>query len=243
MAGYRQILKQYVNYIEFGALLVAFISILIPFIKINLFDKTDIAIFGKITISYVKFRSGKWVLFFVIVSTLLVGLNTFARNMVEYMKSTYKHAKTIDAVVELVPLIFISISFLLTIISGITLPTKFRSLTVGFFLLVLSLIVILAARVFYLLKIRKLNKDISIKEIRENIKDSTKPSNKPTENGEEKVEQTTTDDDDVVIEVSYNPTQQTIQATDAAVVGTNKPEEQITDQDIAQINTTNYHKH
>jgi len=257
MADFRQILKQYGSFIELGALLLAFISVLIPFISIshkviedNFFNETDIYAVGEmiqkdkvsnVNLSYVKFKSGKWVLFFVIVSALFVSLNTFAKNVVENLKNNNKnYAKTIDAVVELVPLIFIAISFLLTVISGFTLPSKYRSLTVGYYLLLLSLIVILAVRVYYLYKIRKLNEDIKVKEISKNIKDFAKNLNKPVENDEDKAKQTEqTTTDAVVVEVQD---QQTVEANDAAVVGTNKPIEQVADQDIAQINSTNYHK-
>jgi len=195
MAGLQDIVKKNGNYIELGAYLLAFISVFLPFMTVDsdVFEEDhysgDRQLVWKIyreamhdpkymdenhpmiTRSYTTLKSGVCVLIFVLISALFVAVNTFAKTAVENFKNDNKtNAKTIETIIDLVPFIFTSFSFLLTIISALSVFDKFIKVNVGFFFLLISLIVALVVRAIYLVK---------IKEYLEYLKNLKKPVENP----------------------------------------------------------------
>jgi len=104
------------------------------------------------------------------VSAAVVAVNTFAKNVVDNLKENSKDkAKIIDIAVDVIPLALTFLSFLLTLIStgngilGSYIKEEGGKITlqVGFYFLLLDILVILAVRIAYLIMIKEYNKLIS----------------------------------------------------------------------------------
>jgi len=219
MAALKPVLIKYGAYIELAAYILAFVSIFLPFKNIqknksilNLFKRKDIFdLMDDVSdvgdellkfndsgnASYIKYSSGICVLIFTIISAGVVALNTFARNIVENLKNNNKEkAKIIDIIVELIPLVFTFISFILTLIStgngtfGLYIRSEKGKVTlkVGFYLLLIAIIVALAVRIIYIIVVKEIIKTIN-----------KKPE---FENREVKAEQTEQTANEVVVPVN-----------------------------------------
>lgn len=103
-------------------------------------------------------------------SAAVVAVNTFAKNVVDNLKENSKDkAKIIDIAVDVIPLALTFLSFLLTLIStgngilGSYIKEEGGKITlqVGFYFLLLDILVILAVRIAYLIMIKEYNKLIS----------------------------------------------------------------------------------
>jgi len=198
MVDVKQLLKKYGAYVELGAYLIAFISTFLPFWVLA--DEEDIytkfnkrkTLFGfkvqKESGSYLgePFSSGVAVLIFVIISAIVVVVNTFARNVIENLKNNNKNIeKAIDISVELIPLLFTFISFILACCSAGSKEVYGNILInrgVGVYLLIIALIVALAVRIAYILLVKEYIV-LSNKPVVEN-----KEVNAEQTNGEVKVE-------------------------------------------------------
>jgi len=197
MADLKQVLKKYGAYIELAAYFIAFISVFLPFKKIvkeersmDLYKRKDM--FGELSnianealkydeksgnASYIKFTSGVFVLIFTLLSAAVVAVNNFAKNVIENIKNNNKDkANIIEIAFEVIPLAFTFLSFLLTLIStgngtfGRYMEEEGRKikLQVGFYFLLLAILVVLAVRSAYLIMIKEYNKLLSNKPIAEN---------------------------------------------------------------------------
>jgi len=198
MADLKQVLKKYGAYIELAAYFIAFISVFLPFKKIvkeersmDLYKRKDM--FGELSnianealkydeksgnASYIKFTSGVFVLIFTLLSAAVVAVNNFAKNVIENIKNNNKDkANIIEIAFEVIPLAFTFLSFLLTLIStgngtfGRYMEEEENrkiKLQVGFYFLLLAILVVLAVRSAYLIMIKEYNKLLSNKPIAEN---------------------------------------------------------------------------
>ena len=122
--------------------------------------------------SYISFASGGWVLAFTIISIILVLVGTFAKSFVESLKNDNKnYEKIIDGIFEYVPISLSVLSFLITIISsgngelGKLSEEDGRPIkvSVGFFFVLIGLLVAIAARVAYFVLVKKpdfLNREV-----------------------------------------------------------------------------------
>ena len=182
MADIKQILKKYSAYIELAAYLLAFISVFLPFKKVekkksnfNFYKRKDvIGLYGEAdtekfdpvsgNASYIKFGSGVCVLIFTVLSAAIVAFNTFARNVVEKIKNNNKNnAKIIDIIIEVIPLGLTYISLLLTFISigdgdlGKLANASGLSikLAVGFVFLLLAILIAIVVRTAYLVIVKE----------------------------------------------------------------------------------------
>jgi len=182
MSDIKQILKKYSVYVELVAYFLAFISVFLPFKKVekkisnfNFYKRTDvIGLYREANTqkfdpvsekaSYIKFGSGVCVLIFTILSAAVVAFNTFARNVVENIKNkNKKNAKIIDIIIEVIPLGFTYISLLLTLIStGDGDLGKFANangssikLAIGFVFLFLAIIIAIVIRTAYLIIVKE----------------------------------------------------------------------------------------
>jgi len=222
MASLKPVLIKYGAYIELAAYVLAFVSVFLPFkniqknknlIDLDLFRRSASLMdmmdeVSEVTdellkfndsgnASYIKYSSGICVLIFTIISALVVAINTFVRNIVENIKNNNKSkAKIIDLVVELIPLLFTFISFLLVLISsssgtfGLYIKSQKGKVTlkVGFYLLLVAVIVALAVRILYVIVVKEILKGINKKPV--------------TENREVKAEQTKETANEVVVPVN-----------------------------------------
>jgi len=183
MANSKQILIKYGAYIELCAYFITFISVFLPFKhmtteserKAAKYDKRKDLPYGIYkefmkyqtesgNRSYISFTSGGWVLAFTIISLLLVLASTFAKSFVESLKKDNKdYEKIIDGIFEYVPIGLSSLSFLITLISsgngelGVAAEEDERpiKLCVGFFFVILGLLVAVAVRIAYFVLVKK----------------------------------------------------------------------------------------
>jgi len=115
--------------------------------------------------SYIKFGNGVCVLIFTILAAIIVSVNTFSRSVIDNFKDNFvDRAKTIDVAVEVIPLVLSAFSFLLLLIStGDGALGKYLSvdndkkikMSVGFYFLLLALLVAIAIRVAYIILVKE----------------------------------------------------------------------------------------
>lgn len=126
------------------------------------------------------YKSAKLLLVFVIISAIIVAVNTFARKAIENFENNNKsNAKIIDVIIEAVPLLLTFVSLILFIIAAADVSSgkdvvgqAFRNVkvvyAVGFYFLLLAIIVAFVVRIAYILV----------------VKEYINLSNKPVENRE-----------------------------------------------------------
>jgi len=166
MAAIKPILKKFGGFIELGAYLLAFISVFLPFFTVKqdigkdmeeLLSRYSKNVETSKSFSYIKtYTSAGWLLAFVIISALIVAVNTFARKVVENFENDNKsNAKIIDVIIEAVPLLLIFVSLILLIISAADVSSGDEVISlmyknvkvmygIGFYLLLLAIISVCA---------------------------------------------------------------------------------------------------
>jgi len=175
MADYRQILIKYGTYIELVAYLLALISIFLPFKSVSVVKEKSFGKRNDITVnenyikldqelskydkagkaSFINFTYGVFVLIFILISAVIVALNTFAYNCIEKLKEKINF-KFLGIIIELVPLTLTIFSFILTLIGTINndiiseLNIGKIKLAIGFFLLSIALIIAITIRIIYI---------------------------------------------------------------------------------------------
>jgi len=157
-----EMLRKFAGIIELLAYLLVIISVFLPYVSVDLGNNRY---FGSLSESanYINTyaTSGVCVLIFCIISTIFVAVNTFTRNVIENLKNDNKNsAKTIDVMAELIPFIFTFISFILIIVNANEASTDVEkanlflnivNLGIGFYLLLIGIIVALAVRILYII--------------------------------------------------------------------------------------------
>jgi len=180
MADYRQIIIKYGTYIELVAYLLALISIFLPFksvseVKETSYGKRDDTVIKEIykeinhelakynksgNASFINFTTGVIVLIFIIISAVIVAINSFAYNAIEKLKEKVNF-KFFGIIIELIPLTLTIFSVILTLIGTdnndeiVKLNIARIKLAYGFFLLLIALIVAIALRIVYILLIKE----------------------------------------------------------------------------------------
>jgi len=153
---FRQILKKYGGYVELVAYLVAIISVFLPFIIMGISDSS----FNE-SVSFVGIStSGIVVLILIVISAVVVAINTFAKKIIDNLKNNKKNnAKIIDIIVETIPFVFTLISIIIALITKNHFLNKYfiyRNVSgVGSYLLFFAMIIAVVVRAIYLIIVKK----------------------------------------------------------------------------------------
>ena len=134
----KDIVKKFGGFIELGGFALAFISVFLPFAAMSYY----------ITISTSFVNADGWGVFVLILTILgaaYVAIDAFAPQV---FKKLINGNKTIETVLGLVPLGIAGIAFLITFIDGLRYwTTSYVHVSVGFFFILIGLVVVIFIRV------------------------------------------------------------------------------------------------
>jgi len=108
---------------------------------------------------FIQYWLGVFVLGLVLLSAIVVILNSFVKSVVERLKNKFQNENKVALIVELIPLVFTIISITLTFLSmgngALTEVAKVYNaeinMSFGFFLLITALILALIVRIVYII--------------------------------------------------------------------------------------------
>ena len=126
----KDIVKKYGFFIALGGLGLAFISIFLPFVSANILGY-------RATASFIK--DGFWavlVLILIVLACGITAIEAFAKQVFDAAKD-----KTVELLINYLPIGFAGLALLITFIEGMRAITSYTHLSVGFYFMILGLLV------------------------------------------------------------------------------------------------------